>query len=139
TVRHGFPFQPTALAFDPIQRLLAIGTRSGSLRILGRPGVDCHVQHVLDTAVIQLLFLVNEGALISVCSDDSLHLWNLRQKRPEIVHSLKFQKERITCCHLPFQSRWLYIGTERGNIHVVNVESFILSGYVINWNKTIEL
>ncbi|XP_076372767.1 syntaxin-binding protein 5-like isoform X6 [Tachypleus tridentatus] len=139
TVRHGFPFQPTALAFDPIQRLLAIGTRSGSLRILGRPGVDCYVQHVLDTAVIQLLFLVNEGALISVCSDDSLHLWNLRQKRPEIVHSLKFQKERITCCHLPFQSNWLYIGTERGNIHVVNVESFILSGYVINWNKAIEL
>lgn len=46
---------------------------------------------------------------------------------------------RITFCHLPFQSKWLYVGTERGNIHIVNVESFTLSGYVIMWNKAIEL
>ena len=31
---------------------------------------------------------------MSVCADDQLHLWSLRQKRPEIVHSLKFQRER---------------------------------------------
>lgn len=30
---HGFPHQPTAVAFDPIQRLLAIGTKTGSLRM----------------------------------------------------------------------------------------------------------
>lgn len=139
TVRHGFPFQPTALAFDPVQRILAIGTKNGSLRLFGRPGVDCTIQHVLEYAVIQILFLVNEGALISVCADDTLHLWNLRQKKPEVVHTLKFQKERITHCHLPFRSKWLYIGTERGNLHVVNIESFTLSGYVVNWNKAIEL
>lgn len=46
---------------------------------------------------------------------------------------------RVTFCHLPFQSKWLYVGTERGNIHIVNVESFTLSGYVIMWNKAIEL
>lgn len=46
---------------------------------------------------------------------------------------------RITFCHLPFQSKWLYIGTERGNVHIVHIESFNLSGYVINWNKAIEL
>ncbi|XP_064488140.1 syntaxin-binding protein 5-like isoform X2 [Ornithodoros turicata] len=139
TVRHGFPFQPTALAFDPVQRVLAIGTKNGSMRLIGRPGVECTVQHVLEYAVIQIMFLVNEGALISVCADDTLHLWNLRQKRPEIVHTLKFQKERITYCHLPFQSKWLYIGTERGNLHVVNIETFSVSGYIINWNKAIEL
>lgn len=33
TVRHGFPFQPTAVAFDPVQHILAIGTKSGSLRM----------------------------------------------------------------------------------------------------------
>ncbi|XP_041353859.1 syntaxin-binding protein 5-like isoform X4 [Gigantopelta aegis] len=139
TVRYGFPFQPTSVAFDPVQHILAIGTKTGSLRILGRPGVDSHCMHDAEVAITQILFLVNEGALVTVCSDDSLHLWNFRQKRPEIVHSLKFQRERITFCHLPFQSKWLYIGTERGNVHVVNIESFILSGYVINWNKAIEL
>ncbi|XP_060909731.1 syntaxin-binding protein 5-like isoform X10 [Labrus mixtus] len=139
TVRHGFPNQPTALAFDPVQKLLAIGSRSGGVRILGRPGVDCYCQHDSGAAVLQLQFLINEGALVTACADDTLHLWNLRQRRPAILHSLKFNRERITFCHLPFQSKWLYVGTERGNTHIVNIESFILSGYVIMWNKAIEL
>ncbi|XP_066471966.1 syntaxin-binding protein 5-like isoform X2 [Tiliqua scincoides] len=139
TVRHGFPYLPTALAFDPVQKILAIGTRTGAIRILGRPGVDCCCQHESGAGVVQLQFLINEGALVSASSDDMLHLWNLRQKRPAILHSLKFTRERITFCHLPFQSKWLYVGTEKGNTHIVNIESFILSGYVIMWNKAIEL
>ncbi|XP_023684675.1 syntaxin-binding protein 5-like isoform X12 [Paramormyrops kingsleyae] len=139
TVRHGFPHQPTALAFDPVQKIIAIGSRTGGVRILGRPGVDCYCQHDSGAAVLQLQFLINEGALVTACADDTLHLWNLRQKRPAILHSLKFNRECITFCHLPFQSKWLYVGTERGNTHIVNIESFVLSGYVIMWNKAIEL
>ncbi|KAJ8672943.1 hypothetical protein QAD02_004204, partial [Eretmocerus hayati] len=45
----------------------------------------------------------------------------------------------ITCIHLPLQSKWLYVGTERGNIHILHIETFVLSGYVINWNKAIEV
>ncbi|XP_031714432.1 syntaxin-binding protein 5-like isoform X8 [Anarrhichthys ocellatus] len=139
TVRHGFPYQPTALAFDPVQKILAVGSRTGGIRILGRPGVDCYCQHDSGAAVLHLQFLINEGALVTACADDTLHLWNLRQRRPAVLHSLKFNRERITFCHLPFQSKWLYVGTERGNTHIVNIESFILSGYVIMWNKAIEL
>ncbi|XP_074033347.1 syntaxin-binding protein tomosyn isoform X6 [Leptinotarsa decemlineata] len=132
------------MAYDPVQRLLAIGSKCGSLRILGQPGVDVHVRHDMDgppgsAAVLHLQFLVNEGALISATADDALHLWNFRQKIPQIVQSLKFQKERITCMHLPLQSKWLYVGTERGNVHVVQIENFNLSGYIINWNKAIEV
>uniref|UniRef100_A0A3Q2CS68 Syntaxin-binding protein 5-like n=1 Tax=Cyprinodon variegatus TaxID=28743 RepID=A0A3Q2CS68_CYPVA len=139
TVRHGFPYQPSSMAFDPVQKILAVGTQAGALRLFGRAGVECYCQHESGAAVIQLQFLINEGALVSALADDSIHLWNLRQKIPAILHSLKFNRERITYCHLPFQSKWLYIGTERGNIHIVNVESFTLSGYVIMWNKAIEL
>uniref|UniRef100_A0A8C7HB96 Syntaxin-binding protein 5-like n=1 Tax=Oncorhynchus kisutch TaxID=8019 RepID=A0A8C7HB96_ONCKI len=139
TVRHGFPYQPSSMAHDPVQKILAIGTQSGALRLFGRPGVECYCQHESGAAVISLQFLINEGALVSALADDSVHLWNLRQKRPAILHSLKFNRERITFVHLPFQSKWLYIGTEKGNIHIVNVESFTLSGYVIMWNKAIEL
>ncbi|XP_019728078.1 syntaxin-binding protein 5-like isoform X7 [Hippocampus comes] len=139
TVRHGFPHQPSSMAFDPVQKILAVGTLTGALRLFGRAGVECYCQHESGAGVIQLQFLINEGALVSALADDSIHLWNLRQKIPAILHSLKFNRERITYCHLPFQSKWLYIGTERGNIHIVNVESFTLSGYVIMWNKAIEL
>ncbi|KAF0307134.1 Syntaxin-binding protein 5 [Amphibalanus amphitrite] len=220
-VRHGFPHQPTALAFDPVQKLLAIGTKTGiaattatsvsgrrggrrrgaravdgqrarvprvitsptgpperahrgpTVISLGRPGVDIHVRHdgdpavlqgsvtetrpsyrgvsqfpaVLcptgechgDPAVLQIAFLVNEGALVTACTDDTLNMWNIRQKIPEVVHTLKFQRERTTCISLPLQSKWLYVGTEKGNVHIVNIESFVVSGYIINWNKAIEL
>ena len=40
------------------------------------------------------LFFV-QGAFITACADDSVHLWSYRQKIPEIVHSLKFSRERL--------------------------------------------
>ncbi|XP_047025165.1 syntaxin-binding protein 5 isoform X1 [Helicoverpa zea] len=139
TFRHGFPFSPTALAWDPIQKLLAIGDKGGNLRILGGPGVDAHVRHECGEAVLHARFLINEGALVTATADDQLHLWTFRQKSPQRLHSLKFQRERITCLHLPLASKWVHVGTERGNVHVVNIETFALSGYVINWNKAIEV
>lgn len=33
TVRHGFPYQPSSMAFDPVQKILAVGTQSGALRL----------------------------------------------------------------------------------------------------------
>lgn len=33
TVRHGFPHQPSSMAFDPVQKILAVGTQGGALRL----------------------------------------------------------------------------------------------------------
>ncbi|KAF3845600.1 hypothetical protein F7725_008763 [Dissostichus mawsoni] len=40
----------------------------------------------------------------------------------------------ITYCHLPFQSKWLYIGTEKGNIHIVNLLIGFECGIVVLWD-----
>lgn len=45
---------------------------------------------------------------------------------------------RITHLHLPIGTKWLYVGTEKGNTHIVHADSFTLSGYIINWNKAID-
>ena len=47
-----------------------------------------------ETLCAQIAFLVNEGALVTACTDDTLNMWNIRQKIPEVVHTLKFQRER---------------------------------------------
>ncbi|XP_050079530.1 syntaxin-binding protein 5 isoform X3 [Anopheles maculipalpis] len=140
TFRHGFPYSPTALAFDPVQRILAVGDKFGSMRLLGKFGVDAHVKHEGESAcAVNLIeFLVNEGCLVTATADDTLHLWNFHTKIPKVVQSLKFQRERISRLHLPIGTKWLYIGTEKGNTHIVHVDSFTLSGYVINWNKAID-
>lgn len=219
--RHGFPELPSALAFDPVQKIAAIGTRTGVLRVFGRPGVDVWAQHKPEHAITHIKFIVNQGAIITVTADESIHLWSLRgpnlklqlsahssasspaqtslspapqsqqstggssstspaqygptsgssasdiggqtsgdsdylsteqlsssptadpskqyPRQPELLHTLKFQREHITYIHQTLLSKWLYIGTERGNVHVANVESFELSGYSIAWNKAIEL
>lgn len=63
---------------------------------LGRPGVDSHVKHEGESecAVIFAEFVVNDGKLVTVTADDTIHLWSLRQKVPQVVQSLKFQRER---------------------------------------------
>lgn len=58
-----------------------------------------HVRHDMEgppgsVAVMQIVFLVNEGALITATAENTMHLWNFRQKIPQVVQSLKFQKER---------------------------------------------
>jgi len=71
--------------------MLYLNCRKNSL---GSPGVDTHVKHEECAAVLQLQFLINEGALVSATADDTLHLWNFRQKIPQVVQSLKFQRDR---------------------------------------------
>ncbi|GMT30837.1 hypothetical protein PFISCL1PPCAC_22134, partial [Pristionchus fissidentatus] len=138
-VRHGFPDEARCLAYDPVQRLIAIGTGRGAVRVLGEAGVDYQMVHPTDHAVYKLLFCVNEGALVTACANDMVHLWNFRQKHPEILHSLQMSKEAITAMHLAYGGRWLLLGTEKGNVYFVAISTFQLSTYVINWNKAIDI
>ncbi|CAF1230907.1 unnamed protein product [Adineta steineri] len=138
-VRYGFPYRPTTLAYDPVQKILAIGTKNGIIKIYGGAFVECSLVHPTEVEIVQLVFRINEGALISACRDNYIHLWSLRQKKPVIAHSLRFVKEKISRCFLPlaFNSKWLLVGTINGNVYVVNLDTFTLSSYKIMWNNAI--
>ncbi|KAI8421377.1 hypothetical protein MSG28_009457 [Choristoneura fumiferana] len=71
-------------------------------------------------------------------SDDLVKIAGSRWMRKAQDRS-EWRALKVTCLHLPLQSKWVHVGTERGNVHVVNIETFALSGYVINWNKAIEV
>ena len=36
------------------------------------------------------------------------------------------------------QDKWVYVGTERGNVYLMNLETFQLSAYIISWNKLMD-
>uniref|UniRef100_A0A8C2HUK1 LLGL scribble cell polarity complex component 2 n=1 Tax=Cyprinus carpio TaxID=7962 RepID=A0A8C2HUK1_CYPCA len=76
TVEHGFPHQPSALGFSPSLQLLAIGTRSGAIKLYGAPGVEFMGLHDENAAVTQVHFLPNQ--LVTLLDDNSLHMWTLR-------------------------------------------------------------
>lgn len=117
---------------------------------LGRPGVDVHVKHEGCSAVMQLQFLINEGALISATTDDTLHLWNFRQKIPQVVQSLKFQRDRSVLFFSFFFSRLFLIRLIPllplfYNMLLFIIESFVFSlrnrtdPDVIEWHRTFDV
>ena len=64
----GIPVTADACAYEPIQRLLAVGTSDGRIKIFGREGVE---RVLLSTrgarATRQLQFLFNRGVLLRLC------------------------------------------------------------------------
>ena len=44
---------------------------------------------------------------------------------------------RPTTIAWTFGSEFMYVGTDAGNVHVVKVEQFNLSGYTVYWNYCI--
>ena len=45
----------------------------------------------------------------------------------------------MTKCSYTYGSHWLYVGTDKSNIHLVRVEGLVLSAYTIPWNEVAEL
>lgn len=136
---HGFPHKPSAIAYDPLLKLLAIGTKHGLIRIVGAPGVEFSGQHKGDVSVTRLLFLPDQGRLVSLCSDNSLHLWeiNFRDKNSVLEEVKSFTMEAnnklmaISAWCLTKDSTQLLLGTEGGNIYILEMPSFSQSEQII--------
>ncbi|NXC46438.1 L2GL2 protein, partial [Penelope pileata] len=136
TVEHGFPHQPSALGFSPFLHLMAIGTRSGAIKLYGAPGVEFMGLHEENNTVMQIHFIPDQCQLVTLLDDNSLHLWSLKQHggaselREEHRFTLKGppgsppSATQITAV-LPHSSREaLYLGTESGSIFVLELPSF---------------
>ncbi|XP_030840039.1 lethal(2) giant larvae protein homolog 2 isoform X6 [Strongylocentrotus purpuratus] len=137
TVEHGFPNKPTALAYDPKLNIFAIGTSNGVIKIYGAPGVEFMGIHSGDFSVSKLFFLPAQGRIISLLDDNSLHLWeiNLKDGGSTMEEVKNFMIEgrlkKISVCCLSSDASRLYLGTEGGNIYLLDVESFDLEDHIV--------
>ncbi|XP_011333953.2 lethal(2) giant larvae protein homolog 1 isoform X3 [Ooceraea biroi] len=136
TVQHGFPNKPTALAWDPSLRLMIIGTASGAIKVFGRPGVEFYGQHSVESgenAVTKIIALLNEGRVVSLCDDNSLHLWEINES--SVVEtksvSLEGKLKKISAMCLESSGEHLLLGTEGGNIYLLNLKTFVMPDNII--------
>uniref|UniRef100_A0A8C1XH34 LLGL scribble cell polarity complex component 1 n=1 Tax=Cyprinus carpio TaxID=7962 RepID=A0A8C1XH34_CYPCA len=127
TVEHGFPNQPSALAYDPKLQLMAIGTKSGAIKIYGAPGVEMTGLHKDTAAVTQIHFLYGQGRILSLLDDNTIHLWEIvqRENRSHLVevHSFNLPGRpgiESTSCDL------LALGTEGGGVHFLELPTLTL-------------
>ncbi|KAL7830560.1 hypothetical protein SRHO_G00316870 [Serrasalmus rhombeus] len=139
TVEHGFPNQPSALAYDPKLQLMAIGTKSGAIKVYGAPGVECTGLHKETATVTQLHFFPGQGRILSLLDDNTLHLWEIEQKEQcshlEEVRSFMLpgrsgiestSATRVTVLLPKLSCDLLAVGTEGGGVHFLELPSFTL-------------
>ncbi|XP_023805172.1 lethal(2) giant larvae protein homolog 2 isoform X1 [Oryzias latipes] len=136
TVEHGFPHQPSALGHSSSLQLLAIGTRSGAIKLYGAPGVEFMGLHDENAAVTQVHFLPHQVELVTLLDDNSLHMWTLKGHKgvSELLEIGRFvltgppgalpSVTRITAVLAHSSGELLLLGTEGGHVFVVEVPGF---------------
>ncbi len=65
-LHHGFLGEAACMAFDPIQQLLAVGNRSGVIKILGKQQAESLIDCLPGGEIQRLLFVPNRPLLIAV-------------------------------------------------------------------------
>ena len=69
----GFPQKPSALAYDAESNLLAVATKTGALRLYGKPGVQLEFELDCHTEIRKILFL-NDARIVCSCANNSVYL-----------------------------------------------------------------
>ncbi|XP_026877989.2 lethal(2) giant larvae protein homolog 1 isoform X2 [Electrophorus electricus] len=139
TVEHGFPSQPSALAYDPKLQVMAIGTKSGAIKVYGAPGVEFTGLHKDTATVTQIHFLQGQGWMVSLLDDNTMHLWETGQKERcsdlREVRSFSLPGRsgiestsvtRVTVLLVKSSSDLLTLGTEGGGVHFLELPSLRL-------------
>uniref|UniRef100_U5EW29 Lethal(2) giant larvae protein n=1 Tax=Corethrella appendiculata TaxID=1370023 RepID=U5EW29_9DIPT len=139
TAQHGFPHKPSALAYDPISKLMAIGTNSGVIKVFGQPGVEFYGQHTstsgntADLIVQQIEWIPGTGRLLSLTASNQLILWEpaglLLVPIKQLPFDGKLKKISSLCCSSLKDTVW--IGTEGGNVYQFDIQTFSIKEPVI--------
>ncbi|KAL3536530.1 hypothetical protein ACH5RR_004991 [Cinchona calisaya] len=118
-VHYGIPATASILAFDPIQNLLAVGTLDGRIKVIGGDNIEGLLISPKQLPYKYLEFIHNEGFLISVTTDNSIQVWNLKSRC--IACSLPWESN-ITAFSIISSSGFMYVGDEFGVISVVKYD-----------------
>jgi len=135
TLHHGIPGSPSAIAFDCTQRMFAMGTARGLVKIFGKPGVE-GVVNQYSSGISFLEFVNNSGKLIIVYNSVCTGV-NLDTRRS--IGNYDFKTE-VCCIKQLASTPFIWVGLVTGNVHVLSVGNKIgACGYVISAKNHLEL
>ncbi|KAJ8505231.1 hypothetical protein OPV22_006117 [Ensete ventricosum] len=117
---YGVPPESSSLAYDPIQHILAISTRNGVIKLLGKDDSQALLQSEAAAPSKFLQFMENRGILLNVTSHNHIEVWNIDKK--QITHVHIFNGE-ITSFVVVQQSFYIYVGDCLGNITVLKLDN----------------
>ncbi|XP_049407712.1 uncharacterized protein LOC125871161 [Solanum stenotomum] len=139
TVHYGIPSTASILAVDSVQRLLAIGTLDGRIKVIGGDNIEGLLISPKQLPYKYLEFLQNQGFLVSITNENDIQVWNLKSR--SVACDLQWESN-ITAFSVINGSSFMYVGDEYGTIsvlkfHVENRELLQLP-YQILWSSLSE-
>ncbi|XVF76834.1 hypothetical protein PTKIN_Ptkin13bG0298700 [Pterospermum kingtungense] len=119
-IHYGIPSTSSLLAFDPIQRLLAIGTLDGRIKVIGGDGIEGLFISPKQLPYKYLEFIQNQGFLISITNDNDIQVWNLENR---CLACCLLWESNITAFSVINGSHLMYIGDEYGLMSVIKYDA----------------
>ncbi|GAA6002391.1 uncharacterized protein JCM10292_006635 [Rhodotorula paludigena] len=120
----GIGSELTAITYDPVQSLLAVGTEHGRLFVFGAPGVELGWDLGMPTKIRHLVFKPGSGFLCVVDSKDTLYIFNLQrldQGKPHRDSSLSL-RSTVTCVEASASHSFLFLGCKDGTVDVFDID-----------------
>ncbi|GMH38758.1 hypothetical protein BSKO_06642 [Bryopsis sp. KO-2023] len=112
----GIPEAADSLAYEPIQRLLAVGTSDGRIKVLGQHGVEKLLQSETPEGSRQILFLTNRGTVVRVENSGGLEVWSVTGGN--LVCQVHVPSDAVYCvCSVPGEP-YLMLGCRSGDLRV---------------------
>ncbi|KAI3470889.1 hypothetical protein Pfo_027552 [Paulownia fortunei] len=119
-VHYGIPSTASILAFDPIQRLLAVGTLDGRIKVVGGDNIEGLLISPKALPFKNLEFLQNQGFLASVSNENEIQVWDLEKR---CISSNVQWESTITAFSVISGTNYMYVGDEYGFLSVLKYDA----------------
>ncbi|KAM5546984.1 hypothetical protein ABKV19_001488 [Rosa sericea] len=116
---NGVPSGSNTLAYDSIQKILAVSTKDGRIKLFGKDNTQVLLESINAVPSKFLQFVENQGILLNVNAKNHIEVWDLEQNLLAHVHAFH---EDITSFTVMQQSLYMYVGDSVGNVSVLKLE-----------------
>ncbi|GLT82525.1 hypothetical protein SLE2022_008890 [Rubroshorea leprosula] len=116
---YGIPFGSSKFSYDPIQKILAVSTKDGRIKLFGKGNTQAVLESSETVPSKFLEFIQNQGILLNVNFKNHIEVWDIDKKLLSHVH---VSKGDITSFTFMQHGRYMYAGDSIGNITVFKLD-----------------
>jgi WD40 repeat protein len=116
---HGIPAGSILLAHDPVQKILAVSTKDGRIKLFGKDNTQTLLESTENASSKFLQIIENQGILLNVNANNNIEVWDLDKNLLSDVHVFH---EEITSFTVVPHTLYIYVGDSSGNISVLKVD-----------------
>uniref|UniRef100_A0ACD5YE20 Uncharacterized protein n=1 Tax=Avena sativa TaxID=4498 RepID=A0ACD5YE20_AVESA len=118
-LHYGVPYAASVMGFDPVQRLLAVGTLDGRIKIFGGDNIEGVLISPKSVPYKYLQFIQNQGLLVAVSNENEIQVWNLEFR--QLFHSSQWDVN-VTAFAVIEGTFFMYLGDENGLLSVLKYD-----------------